>query len=200
MNANNIAADIIKNFKFDKKYKTLFVTVSGGADSTILLYSLIKYIQRTNRTDIKIHLNTALYHHYNSASARSQKTTSLVIGRIIELTDAFNLIDSHTFLWRGNENGEYEGYGRYKVYSKHPSSELTDEELLDAPALSSGYYRQELKNIIGSRPDKDSCLLITGTTLNPPEGTCMTTPSGRVVGLMLSGKREEPRSTSVIWS
>jgi 7-cyano-7-deazaguanine synthase in queuosine biosynthesis len=177
---------IIENFKFDEKYKTLFVNVSGGADSTILLYSLIKYLQSTGRTDTKIHLNTVMFHHYDSSNASTMKTVSNMIGFILEHTNAFSLIDSHNFLLRGNENGMYEGYGRYKVYKTHPSSILTDRNKLVAPTDASHYFLMEIGKIISSRPDKESCLLLSGKNQNPPIGTMVTAQSGKIVDMQVS--------------
>jgi hypothetical protein len=69
------------DFSIPEKYKKIAVNCSGGADSSILLYTLIKYLEENNRTDTTITVLTCA----NDLKGRwNAKNAAKVINYIIE--------------------------------------------------------------------------------------------------------------------
>jgi len=192
--------NISEDFWIDEKYKQLFISASGGADSTIVLYAIIKFLQQHNRIDTKIHINTVLFHHYDSYGGSTLKTASNVVSKIIELTNAFDLINSHEFYFRGNAEGFYDRYGRYIVHRVHPTSKTrTEDNKANAPCDASRYWLMELSNRIIQRPDKDQCLLISGQNKNPPAGAVVTSPLGKSIELRRSSPHQHRNDNDNKW-
>lgn len=90
-------------FEIPDEYKRIAVNCSGGADSSILLYTLVKYLQENNKTDTKITVLTCA----NDLKGRwNARNAAKVIDFVIENTKT-NLIDTHISYYRDLQKEEY---------------------------------------------------------------------------------------------
>lgn len=87
----------------NRKYKKFLITCSGGADSTILLYMLVKYLEKIKRLDAEIHVLTMAFERKGRWNARY---ANKIIDFIIEDTGT-DLIKNHLVFYRDLPNGEY---------------------------------------------------------------------------------------------
>ena len=71
------------DFFIPEKYKKIAVNCSGGADSSILLYLLVKYLEENNRHDTKITVLTCAHDFKGRWNARN---STAVINFTIEKT------------------------------------------------------------------------------------------------------------------
>lgn len=90
-------------FKIPDEYKKIAVNCSGGADSSILLYTLVKYLEENNKTDTKITVLTCA----NDLKGRwNARNAAKVIDFVIENTQT-SLIDTHISYYRDFQKTEY---------------------------------------------------------------------------------------------
>lgn len=91
------------DFEISEQYKKIAVNCSGGADSSILLYTLVKYLEENNRTDTKIIVLTCA----NDLKGRwNARNATNVINFVIENTNT-KLIDTHISYYRDLQKVEY---------------------------------------------------------------------------------------------
>jgi 7-cyano-7-deazaguanine synthase in queuosine biosynthesis len=91
------------DFFIPEKYKNIAVNCSGGADSSILLYTTIKFLQENQRNDSKITVLTCA----NDRKGRwNAKNAGLVINYVIEKTKT-NIIDTHLSYYRDIQHQKY---------------------------------------------------------------------------------------------
>lgn len=91
------------NFSIPQNFTKIAVNCSGGADSSILLYTLIKFLEKNNRTDTKITVLTCANDLKNRWNARN---AAKVIDFVIENTKT-NLIDLHISYYRDFQKTKY---------------------------------------------------------------------------------------------
>lgn len=91
------------NFSIPKNFTKIAINCSGGADSSILLYTLVKYLEKNDRTDNKITVLTCANNLKNRWNARNATS---VINFVIENTKT-NYIDSHICYYRDVQKPEY---------------------------------------------------------------------------------------------
>jgi 7-cyano-7-deazaguanine synthase in queuosine biosynthesis len=91
------------NFFIPDQYKSIAVNCSGGADSSILLYTIVKFLEENNRNDTKVSVLTCA----NDRKGRwNAKHASSVINFIIEKTKT-RLINSHFVYYRDVQDVKY---------------------------------------------------------------------------------------------
>lgn len=91
------------DFFIPEKYKNIAINCSGGADSSILLYTTIKFLEENNRNDTKIFILTCA----NDKKGRwNAKNATEVINYIINKTGT-NLIDHHYVYYRDTQDVKY---------------------------------------------------------------------------------------------
>lgn len=91
------------DFNIPAHYKKIAVNCSGGADSSILLYTLIRYLEENSRTDTKVTVLTCA----NDLKGRwNARNAAAVINFVIENTNT-NIIDSHIAYYRDLQKTEY---------------------------------------------------------------------------------------------
>jgi 7-cyano-7-deazaguanine synthase in queuosine biosynthesis len=91
------------DFFIPDQYKKIAINCSGGADSSILLYTTVKFLQEHNRLDTKIIVLTCA----NDFKGRwNAKNATSVINFIIEKTKT-QAIDLHLIYYRDFQKTEY---------------------------------------------------------------------------------------------
>ena len=81
-----------------EEYNKILINVSGGADSSLYLYLLIKYLKEHNRKDTELHLITSVFaRKKNSTDVKSSEVVEWIVNEL----DAYDLIKSHYkyYLW-----------------------------------------------------------------------------------------------------
>lgn len=90
-------------FFIPEKYKNIAINCSGGADSSILLYTTVKFLEENNRNDTKVSILTCA----NDKKGRwNAKNAGQVINYIVEKTQT-TLIDSHFSYYRDVQDVKY---------------------------------------------------------------------------------------------
>jgi len=91
------------DFEIPEKYKKIAVNCSGGADSSILLYTVVKYLEDNNITDTKVTVLTCA----NDLKGRwNARNAADVINFTIDTTGT-NIIDQHLSYYRDFQKTEY---------------------------------------------------------------------------------------------
>lgn len=75
-----------------EEYKSIGINLSGGADSSLLLYLLVKYLKDNDRTDTKIHVLTGSYADKGYSTSMVSNT---VLKFILDELEAYDVIDSN---------------------------------------------------------------------------------------------------------
>ena len=91
------------NFDIPEKYNKILVNCSGGADSAILLYMVIDYLMKNNRTDARVNVATCandFKHRWNARKAAD------VINWIIDHTGYTNF-DMHYTYYRSRQEPDH---------------------------------------------------------------------------------------------
>mgnify|MGYP006125926275 CR=1 FL=1 len=91
------------NFDIPKRYNKILVNCSGGADSAIVLYMVVDYLMKNNRTNATVSAATCandFKHRWNARKAAD------VINWIIAHTGFANF-DMHYTYYRDKQNTEY---------------------------------------------------------------------------------------------
>ena len=91
------------NFDIHEKYNKILVNCSGGADSAILLYMVVDYLMKNNRTNATVSVATCandFKHRWNARKAAD------VINWTIAHTGFANF-DMHYTYYRDRQNTEY---------------------------------------------------------------------------------------------
>lgn len=87
----------------NRSYRRFLITCSGGADSSILLYMLVKHLEKIKRLDAEIHVLTMAFDRKGRWNA---KYANSVIDFIIEDTGT-KLIKNHLVFYRDTPEAEY---------------------------------------------------------------------------------------------
>lgn len=91
------------NFEIPEKYKRLAINVSGGADSSLLLYLTIKYLEAKGRHDTEINILTCA----NDFKGRwNAKVATEIVNKIKKLTNT-SLINLHYIYYRDRQEEKY---------------------------------------------------------------------------------------------
>jgi 7-cyano-7-deazaguanine synthase in queuosine biosynthesis len=91
------------NLEFSERHKKILLDASGGADSSILLYMLIKYLQETGRTDVEVNILTMAFDKKGRWTARY---TNRIIDFVIENTKT-DQIKNHWVFYRKTAESTY---------------------------------------------------------------------------------------------
>jgi 7-cyano-7-deazaguanine synthase in queuosine biosynthesis len=91
------------NLEFNENHKKILLDVSGGADSSILLYMLIKYLQETNRTDTEVNVLTMAFDKKGRWTARY---ATQIIDFVIKNTKT-EQIKNHWVFYRKTAESNY---------------------------------------------------------------------------------------------
>lgn len=102
--------DAYKQLQLDiyKNYQNILMPISGGADSTLLMYFLINYLQTYNK-DAKIHFVTCAK---EPIGFRNAIQSSIALNRVIELTDTELNFDHYTFYVKEQSREEFNNLER----------------------------------------------------------------------------------------
>lgn len=91
------------NFEIPEKFKKIAVNISGGADSAILLYMLIKYLQENNRHDVEVNAITC---NGERKGRRNVLFAVNVINTVLDLTN-FQNFNTHYVYYRPDQDTEF---------------------------------------------------------------------------------------------
>lgn len=85
-----------------KEYNKILINISGGADSSLYVYLLIKYLKEHNRTDTELHFLTNVFARKNNCT---DERSTKVLDWIVNELDAVDMIKSHEklFLWDADQ-------------------------------------------------------------------------------------------------
>lgn len=76
-----------------EQHKNILINLSGGADSAIYFYLLVKYLKDNNRNDTNLQVLTGVFRYKNNAT--SQFSTN-VLEWVMKELDAYDILKSHT--------------------------------------------------------------------------------------------------------
>ena len=149
------------NFNIENHYKKIAVNCSGGADSSLLLFMVAKYIQDNNVVDAKISVLTCandLKHRWNARKAAD------VINYIVHKLD-FNPFDMHYCYYRDKQDSTYFNKIEFALFKENKTD-----------LVISGITSNPLVNdvIIEDARGKMVDLHATGLTERNIEGTAPT--------------------------
>jgi hypothetical protein len=86
-----------------EEYKSIGFNLSGGADSSLWLYLLVKYLKDNNRTDVKIHILTGSYADKGyGVSTISNRVLKFVLDEL----EAHDVIDTNTQFFKYDRTQE----------------------------------------------------------------------------------------------
>lgn len=91
------------NINFNETHKKILLDISGGADSSLLLYMLIKYLQDTKRTDVEVNLLTMAFDKKGRWTA---KYANSIIDFVIDKTQT-DYIKNHWVFYRKTPESTY---------------------------------------------------------------------------------------------
>lgn len=88
---------------FDKPHKKILLDVSGGADSSLLLYMLIQHLKETNQNDVEVNLLTMAFDKKGRWTARYATN---IIDFVIDKTET-DYIKNHWVFYRKTPESTY---------------------------------------------------------------------------------------------
>jgi hypothetical protein len=123
------------NFDIDEKYNKILVNCSGGADSAILLYMVVDYLMKNNRTDATVSVSTCandFKHRWNARKAAD------VINWTIANTGFANF-DMHYTYYRDKQDTAYFHEVEYRLFREGRTnliiSGITNNPVVEASVL-----------------------------------------------------------------
>jgi 7-cyano-7-deazaguanine synthase in queuosine biosynthesis len=127
------------NFEIPLKFKKIAVNISGGADSAILLYMLIKYLQENNRNDVEVNAITC---NGEKKGRRNVQYAVNVVNTVLDLTN-FHNFNMHYVYYRPDQD--------YK-YAREVETDLLDKQLIDlvCTGLTCNPYSHDTKVVDAS--------------------------------------------------